>query len=508
MVTSLASLESPELFIDPLILGAAVVLAVGVVGTVLADRFRIPSLLLFLGLGMAIADDGLGLIRFDDARLAQNLSVLALVVILFDGGLSTRTSQLVAVVRPAAVLATIGVVVTAGVVAGALVLVFDTKPSTAWLIGAVVASTDAAAVFAALRRTSLPVRLHDTLEAESGLNDPVAVLLTVGLLAAQQQSVGVGDWLTFGIRQIALGILAGWLVGVVGAALIGRVRLTSIAAYPVLAFATAAAAYGLAVAAHGSGFLAVYLAGVVLSERAGRYRRALRSFQAGLASVAQVGLFFLLGLLVFPSELPDVAGEALFVAFVLAVVARPLAVAVSMVWFRWPRTHLAFLSWAGLRGAVPIVLATFPLTVGHADGRLIFNIVFFVVLVSALVQGTTLSRLAKALGLRAEAAASAAVIELSPVDTTSADIIDLELTSHAGVLDQPLHTIPLPGDARIALVTRGGQVIVPNGDTRLLAGASSSSAPAAATSTPTRSPRGWTVTPAPERPASSPVVRA
>ncbi len=277
-------------------------------------------------------------------------------------------------------------------------------------------------------------------------------------------------WVVFGARQIVLGVIAGWLVGVVGASLIGRVRLTSIAAYPVLAFATAAAAYGLAVVAGGSGFLAVYLAGVVLSERAGRYRRALRSFQAGLASVAQVGLFFLLGLLVFPSQLPDVAGEALFVAFVLALVARPLAVVVTTIWFRWPRSHLTFLSWAGLRGAVPIVLATFPLTARYPDGRLIFNVVFFVVLVSALVQGTTLSRLAQALGLRAEDAATAAVVELSPVDSTSADIIDLELTAHAGVLDQPLRTIPLPGEARIALVTRGGQVMVPSGDTCLRAG--------------------------------------
>jgi cell volume regulation protein A len=467
---SLVALESPELFVDPLILGAAVVLAVGVVGTVLADRFRIPSLLLFLGLGMAIADDGLNWIPFDNARLAQNLSVLALVVILFDGGLSTRTSRFIAVLRPASALATVGVVVTAGVVAASLVLVFDVDASTAWLIGAVVASTDAAAVFAALRRTSLPRRLHDTLEAESGLNDPVAIMLTVGLLAGQRHSVGVGEWVLFGTRQIVLGVIAGWLVGVVGASLISRVRLASIAAYPVLAFATAAAAYGLAVVAGGSGFLAVYLAGVVLSERAGRYRRALRSFQAGLASVAQVGLFFLLGLLVFPSQLPDVAGEALFVAFVLALVARPLAVVVSTVWFRWPRAHLTFLSWAGLRGAVPIVLATFPLTAREPDGQLIFNVVFFVVLVSALVQGTTLSRLAQALGLRAEDAATAAVVELSPVDSTSADIIDLELTGHAGVLDQPLRTIPLPGDARIALVTRSGQVIVPNGDTRLRAG--------------------------------------
>ena len=329
MIAVFAALESPDLYVDSLILGAALVLAVGVLGTVLADQFRVPSLLFFLALGMILADDGLQWLPFDNASLAQNLSVLALIVILFDGGLSTRTGRLVAVLRPAGALATVGVVLSAALVAGALIVVFDTDATTAWLIGAVVSSTDAAAVFTALRNTSLPTRLHDTVEAESGLNDPIAVLLTIGLLQSSEQSVGIGDWLVFGVRQILLGAIVGCLVGVVGAALIGRVRLTSIAAYPVLAFATAGAAYGFAVLVHGSGFLAVYLAGVVLSERAGRYRRALRSFQAGLASVAQVGLFFMLGLLVFPSELADVAGQALFVAVVLALVARPVAVLVS-----------------------------------------------------------------------------------------------------------------------------------------------------------------------------------
>ena len=470
MIAVFAALESPDLYVDSLILGAALVLAVGVLGTVLADQFRVPSLLFFLALGMILADDGLQWLPFDNASLAQNLSVLALIVILFDGGLSTRTGRLVAVLRPAGALATVGVVLSAALVAGALIVVFDTDATTAWLIGAVVSSTDAAAVFTALRNTSLPTRLHDTVEAESGLNDPIAVLLTIGLLQSSEQSVGIGDWLVFGVRQILLGAIVGCLVGVVGAALIGRVRLTSIAAYPVLAFATAGAAYGFAVLVEGSGFLAVYLAGVVLSERAGRYRRALRSFQAGLASVAQVGLFFMLGLLVFPSELADVAGQALFVAVVLALVARPVAVLVSTIWFRWPIRQMVFLSWAGLRGAVPIVLATFPLTARYEDGRLIFNIVFFVVLVSATVQGTTLAWLARVLGLKGDATSSAASLELSPVDTTSADILDLELTEHAAVLDQPLRTIPLPAGARIALVTRSGELIVPDGDTRLEAG--------------------------------------
>ncbi len=396
---SLAVLRGPDLAIDALILQIGALLVVGVVATGLAQRLRFPSLVLFLALGMLVADDGLAWIRFDDAELAQNLSVLALVVILFDGGLSTRWPSMRSVLAPASLLATVGVAVTASVIAGTLLVGFGIPTETAWLIGAVVASTDAAAVFAALRHLALPTRLRELLQVESGLNDPMAILLTVGFVEAQRRGVTADEWLLFGIRQLGLGLLVGVAIGAVGAWALEHLPIPGAALHTVLATAVGAGAYGLAVVVGGSGFLAVFLAGVVLVERAPRFRRRVQAFHASLAMGAELGLFFLLGILVFPSQLAGVATEAITVAVVLVLVARPLAVVSSMAWFRWPANELAFVSWAGLRGAVPIVLATFPLTVGHPDGQLVFDVVFFVVLLSATVQGATLSPLSRRLGL-------------------------------------------------------------------------------------------------------------
>jgi potassium/hydrogen antiporter len=465
-----ANLAPPNLFVDPLILGAAVLIAIGVAVTGVSGRFRVPSLLLFLGAGMLVADDGLSWIEFADARLAQNLSVLALVVILFEGGLSTRWPSLRSVLVPASLLATVGVAITAGVVAAAFVLAFGGSGNTALVIGAVVSSTDAAAVFRALRNAPLPRRLNATLEAESGLNDPMAILLTVAILEAHQASIGLGDVVWFGTRQLLLGGVIGVALGIGGSRVFERVQLPSASLYPVLAAAIGAGAYGLAVLVGGSGFLSVYLAGVFLAEGAPRRRRALRTFHEGLAAVAEAGLFFLLGILVFPSQLPDVAGQALTIAAVLAFLARPLAVLVSVGAFSYGWRELVVLAWGGLRGAVPIVLATFPLTAQHPDGELIFDVVFFVVVLSATVQGTTLATLARRLGLHAEPEATAAVIELSPVDTLAADIIEVELTEHAAVVGRALREAPLPGTARIALVGRDGDYFVPSGSTILATG--------------------------------------
>lgn len=463
----LSALTGPDLAIDSLVLGAAALLAVGVLATAFAERLRFPSLVVVLGLGMFVADDGLAWIRFDDAELAENLSVLALVVILFDGGLSTRWRTMRYVLAPASLLATVGVAVTATIIAATLVLTFGTDAKTAWLIGAVVASTDAAAVFAAMRRLPLPARLVNTLKVESGLNDPMAILLTVGFVEVQRRSVPLEDWLLFGIRQLGLGLMIGVCVGLVGAVVLERLRLPNMALHTVFASAIGAAAYGTAAVAHASGFLAVYLAGVVLAERAPRHRRGMQTFHEGLAAGAEVGLFFLLGILVFPSQLGDVAAEAITVALVLAFVARPLGVALSLVWFRWPARELAFLSWAGLRGAVPIVLATFPLTANHPDGQLIFDVVFFVVLVSTTAQGASMSLLARRLHLEDERKTDNAVIELTPTDSLAADLIEVDITSPTAVLGKPLRAVPPPGGARIALVSRDGQAFVPSGSTTL-----------------------------------------
>ncbi|MBA2283018.1 MAG: cation:proton antiporter, partial [Acidimicrobiia bacterium] len=242
------------------------------------------------------------------------------------------------------------------------------------------------------------------------------------------------------------------------------------AGQPLLAAAVGAAAYGLAAVTDASGYLAVYVAGVAVAHVAPRHRRAIRTFHAGLGEAAQIGLFFLLGILVFPSDLPGVAWQAVVIALGLVLVARPLAAAVCLLPFRWPLRDVVFTSWAGLRGAVPIVLATFALTGGLDDGDLVFDVVFFVVVVSVLLQGTTLQALAKRLHLVAEARPSSIDVELSPVGSLDAEVVEAVLTEHAAVVGRPLASTHPPGGIRVLLVHRGGRSFAPAGDTVLEVG--------------------------------------
>jgi cell volume regulation protein A len=459
-----------ELPSDELLLATGLLLVAGVLGAGFAARVRVPSLLLFLGLGMAIGDDGLNWISLSDAELTQGIAVVALVVILYDGGLGTRLPDLRSVAAPALSLATIGVLVTAGVVTVVAGPVLDVDRTTALLIGAVVASTDAAAVFSALRGVPLPRRLSHLLEAESGANDPMAVLLTVGILEAWAGDPVPGDWVAFGLRTLLGGLFVGVVVGWSGAALLSRARLLGASFYPVLAVGIGVLSYGAAAALEASGFLAVYVAGVLVADRAPSRRRAVRRNLEVLASTAQIGLFLLLGLLVFPSDLDEEALGALGVAVVLVLVARPLAVLVSIGWLGFDRRELALVSWAGLRGAIPIVLATFPLTVGHPDGALIFNVVFFVVVLSVLAQGLTVAPLARRLGLEAEPAPSATVTEALPLDAPGVEALEIEVGSSAGLVGRTLRDVPPPHEARVAVILRDEEVVVATGATEVAAG--------------------------------------
>ena len=455
---------------DQLLFAGALLLLAGVVGAGLAERLRVPGLLLFLAAGMAIGDDGLNLISLDDAELVQEIAIVALVVILYEGGLSTAIRQLRPVVAPALVLATIGVLVTAGVVALAAGPLLGVDRTTALLLGAVVASTDAAAVFSVLRGVGLPRRLRHLLEAESGGNDPMAVLLTVGLLAGWEGEVAAGDWIVFGARQLLGGAVVGLVVGWVGAAVLRSAHLTSAALIPVLGLAIGGFSYGAAATLGTSGFLAVYVTGVLVAVRTPSQRRAVRTFHEGLASTAQIGLFLLLGLLVFPSRLDAEALPALGVAIVLVFVARPLAVLVSVTWWTRRPADLALLSWAGLRGAVPIVLATFPLTAGYPEGQLVFDVVFFVVLISVLVQGLSMATVARRLGLVEEPDRLGSVAEVLPIDAPGVEVLEIEVGATAGVAGRLLADVPPPLGARLAVVLRADVVVVPVGSTELRAG--------------------------------------
>ena len=366
-------------------------------------RSRFPLLVTFLGIGMLLGSDGVGGIYFDDAQLARSIGIVGLIAILFEGGLTTSWSDLRPVIAPAAMLSTVGVAISAVVTAAAAHELFSFSWSKSLLLGAVVGSTDAAAVFATLRFTRLRRRLATLLAVESGANDPMAVALTLGLIAwVEHSDYGVDDFALLLVRQFAFGLVVGIALGVIASRLLRRLPTDLAPFASVASIGTAALAYGVAASLDGSGFLAVYLVALWVGNTPMPLRRTIVIFHEGLAFLAQVVLFIVLGLLVFPSQLADVALSGLALTAVLLFAGRPLAVVAALTPFGYRLREQLFLSWAGLRGAVPIVLATFALSAEVSGSATIFNAVFFVVLVSTLAQGMTLEPFARRLGLATE----------------------------------------------------------------------------------------------------------
>jgi len=383
-----------------LILIAGVLLATGVAASLAAARIRLPALVVFLGIGMAVGTDGLGWIDFDNYELARSIGTVALVLILFEGGVATGLREIRPVLRSAAVLAVGGTIVTAVVAGLAATWLFDFSTKEGLLLGAILSATDGAAVFALLRGSHLPDRLARTLEAEAGFNDPVAVLLVVALVELiQTPGYGAVDAAVYFVRELVIGDIAGLLVGVLAAALLRRLGGAPSGLLLVSSAATAAVAYGAAAAIGGSGFLAVYLAGLVMGDQELPARDAIRAFHSGLASVSEIGMFLAFGLLVFPSQLGDVLVEGTLLGLVVAFVARPIATVLATAFEPFTRAEKVLIGWAGLRGAVPVILATFPVIDGVPQSLEFFNIVFFAVVVSTVIQGSTVEALAVRLGL-------------------------------------------------------------------------------------------------------------
>ncbi|MEW5929819.1 MAG: potassium/proton antiporter [Gemmatimonadota bacterium] len=457
--------------IDRILLVGALLLLVGVVSSRFSARLGLPVLVLFVAVGMLAGSEGIGGIFFEDYELAHGFGTVALAVILFDGGLRTSFASIRPALAPALSLATVGVLLTALVTGAAASYVLGVPLPVGLLLGSIVGSTDAAAVFSVLRSGGLrlPPRLGGTLEVESGSNDPMAVFLTVGLLEVLLGRMEPGaDLLLLFARQMVLGALVGLLVGKGAAHVVNRVEMGAAGLYPVFTAAAGLLAYGLAAVLGGSGFLAVYLAGIVLGNSRIVFRRGILLFHDGAAWLAQIGMFVLLGLLSFPSRLLQVAGPALLVAAVLIFVARPLAVAVSLLPFRFPPREVLFLSWAGLKGAVPIVLGIFPLLFGLPGADLLFNVVFFVVLVAATTQGWTLPPLARALGLQTAAAPEPPVsLEITSLKHVDADIVAFPVEAHDRIAGSLVRDLALPDEAVIAMITRGQRVIPPRGSTRI-----------------------------------------
>ena len=353
-----------------LILIAGGLLAAGILGALLADKVRVPGLLLFLGLGMLAGSQGIGGIDFNNTELARTLGTIALILILFEGGLTAGWSEIRPVLGTAASLATLGTIVTALLAGLAAKLIFDISTLEGLIVGSAIAATDSAAIFAVLRRSTLEKRLARSLEGESGMNDPVALLLVIGFIEwIQEPGFGLADMAGLLALKLAVGIAVGWLIGRLAVAALNATRLPTDGIYPVATIAIAALAYGVAEVAHGSGLLAVYLTALALGGASIPARRTVVAFHEGLGWVAQIALFILLGLLVFPSRLDDVALKGLALSAVLILVARPVATFVATAFAPLNVREKAMLGWAGLRGATPIWLATFPVVAGIAGGE-------------------------------------------------------------------------------------------------------------------------------------------
>ena len=452
-----------------LILVAGALLAAGILGALLAERVRVPGLLLFLVLGMLAGSEGLGGIDFSNTELARTLGTIALVLILFEGGLSSGWKEIRPVLGTAASLATIGTILTAVIAGFAAKLIFEFDTLEAMIVGAAIAATDSAAIFAVLRRSTLDKRLARSLEGESGMTDPVALLLVIGFIEwIQEPGFGLPEMAGMLVLKLGVGIAIGVVLGRLAAAALSAARLPTDGIYPVATVAIAALAYGLAEIAHGSGLLATYLTALVLGSANIPARRTVVAFHEGLGWVAQISLFILLGLLVFPSQLDEVALKGLALSAVLILVARPVATFVATAFSPLRHRERVMLGWAGLRGATPIWLATFPVVAGVSAGDQLFAIVFFVVVTSTLIQGASFEPLAVRLGLTTEEPAlPRRLLESGRIQRMGGDVIAYRLPPGAAAVGHRVRELDLPREALLNVIVRDGEAVPPRGSTEL-----------------------------------------
>ena len=459
--------------IDQLILLAAILILTGIVSSKISARVGLPVLVLFLLIGILAGEGGIGGIAFDSPGAAHALGTLALAIILFDGGLQTPIGSIKKVWKPSALLATVGVLATAIITGLAATFIFGLPLLEGMLIGAIVGSTDAAAVFSLLRNAGIHIkpRIKATLEVESASNDPMAIFLTIGLLEVlvNDMEPGIG-LLTMFVEQMGIGAIVGLGVGWIAVRVINRIHLVAAGLYPVLVAACGLLAFGLAANLGGSGFLAIFLAGVVIGNSQFVFQRSTYLFHDGLAWLSQITMFVVLGLLVAPAALLDVWLEGLVISCVLIFLARPLAVIPILALFGFKRKEITLVSWVGLRGSVPIILAIFPLIFGLDNAALIFNVVFFVVLISATVQGSSLPIVARKLGLAEPPPATpAATLEITALGDIDAEIVKYSLASDSRAAGKRLSQMALPDSAVVAMITRNNSVIPPRGSTILQA---------------------------------------
>ncbi|HEU5174597.1 MAG TPA: potassium/proton antiporter [Gemmatimonadaceae bacterium] len=438
-----------------------------------SQRVGLPVVLLFLALGVAAGEEGIGGIRFWDYEFAYRVGTIALVLILLDGGFNTPLKAIRSVAAPAVTLATLGVIGTALVVAAGAAWL-GLPWSTSLLLGAIVSSTDAAAIFAVLRGSgvSLRRRVATTLEVEGGINDPLAVILTT-LLTQNLVSQLPGGWALLGRAAVEMGVGfgTGWLVGKVGVLALRRIRFPAGGLYPAFTLALAFVSYGAATLLHGSGFLAVFVAAVLLGNVRLPYRASLVRAHDTVAWLSQIVMFLILGLLVSPSRLMDVAAVGLAIGLFVALIARPVVTTVLLAPFSYDRREIAYIGLVGLRGAVPIILATFPVLAKAPGAEMIFNVVFFIVVVMSIIPGTIVPWLTRTLGVESdEPPAPHAVLEIESPALMRGDLVSYYIDEELAVAGATIGEMPFPEGAAATLIVRGDELIAPKGSTVLMPG--------------------------------------
>ncbi|HXF62516.1 MAG TPA: potassium/proton antiporter [Caldilineaceae bacterium] len=459
------------MFFDYVLLGTAILLLVSIVSSKASGRLGVPSLLIFLIVGMLAGSEGIGGIEFTNAALAQWIGVVALIFILFSGGLDTIWTHVRPVFAQGLVLATAGVLLTSLLVGAFVTYLLDLTWLEGLLLGAIVSSTDAAAVFAILRSRGVGLRgnLKSLLELESGSNDPMAIFLTTAMISLiTGASDSFLDLVLMFFRQMVLGAAAGYLLGRAIVYIINHLHLEYEGLYPVLSIGLVLLVYSATALLGGNGFLAVYLAGLVMGNHIVIHRRSLMRFHDGLAWLMQIAMFLTLGLLVFPSQVLMVTGSGLLISLFLMFVARPVSVWLALLPFRMPWREVTLVGWVGLRGAVPIILATYPLLAGIEQANLLFNVVFFIVLTSVVLQGSTIPVVAR--WLRVDAPLQTRPrppLEFEATDGIRGELVEVELPEQSPVAGKRLFELGLPRGALLVLVGRGESFLVPSGGTVL-----------------------------------------
>ncbi|MDG5786333.1 potassium/proton antiporter [Evansella sp. AB-P1] len=457
-----------------IILFIAFFLILGVLTTKFSSRIGVPALVLFIGIGILMGSDILGFIYFDNPKIAQFIGIFALILILFEGGLQTKWENVKSVTAPSLTLATVGVLFTAIIVGIGAKYIIGFTWIEAFLFGSIVGSTDAAAVFSVLRGKNIKKRLEGTLEVESGTNDPMAVFLTITFIGMYTATtINTTTVVLSFFWQMGIGLIVGYLIGKIAIYSINKINLDSSGLYPVFAAAFAILAYSSTSLIQASGFLAVYVTALMMGNNDLPYRQSIFRFHEGFAWMMQMIMFIILGLFVFPGQLINgtLIIQGTLLSIILMLFARPISVFISLHFYPFNWKEKLFLSWAGLRGAVPIILATFPMIAGVGNSQLVFNLVFFIVVTSTLLQGATIPLLAKNLKLTQPAKTTPEhVIELSSIGKTNAEIVEFFIDKNNLNTEKFIVDLPLPKNVLINAIIRKKELIPPHGKTKIYAG--------------------------------------